>query len=191
MRKRYGFVYVDRFNDGTGTLERKIKKSYYRFKEIIESVNVAEATAIAMALENGKSTDDRYAVIGLVDSIAIEYSEQYHNISFFMTDDLDAPTFTFEAYRVACTDDQAPQIVIGAKVKVTAALQHYYKAATETLPEINLAETVAGGALEILEGPKGIENITLTDNAQKVLIDGVLYIVRDGKAFNAQGAQVR
>ncbi len=37
MRKRYGFVYVDRFNDGTGTLERKIKDSYYRYKEIIES----------------------------------------------------------------------------------------------------------------------------------------------------------
>ena len=37
MRKRYGFVYVDRFNDGTGTLERKIKNSYYRYKEIIET----------------------------------------------------------------------------------------------------------------------------------------------------------
>ena len=37
MKKRYGFVYVDRFNDGHGTLERKIKKSYNRYKEIIES----------------------------------------------------------------------------------------------------------------------------------------------------------
>ena len=37
MRKRYGFVYVDRFNDGSGTLERKIKNSYYRYKEIIET----------------------------------------------------------------------------------------------------------------------------------------------------------
>ena len=37
MRKRYGFVYVDRFNDGSGTLERKIKNSYYRYKDIIES----------------------------------------------------------------------------------------------------------------------------------------------------------
>lgn len=37
MKKRYGFVYVDRFNDGSGTLERKIKKSYYRYKEIIET----------------------------------------------------------------------------------------------------------------------------------------------------------
>ena len=37
MKKRYGFVYVDRFNDGHGTLERHIKNSYYRYKEIIES----------------------------------------------------------------------------------------------------------------------------------------------------------
>lgn len=37
MRKRYGFVYVDRFNDGRGTLERKKKDSYDRYKEIIES----------------------------------------------------------------------------------------------------------------------------------------------------------
>ena len=37
MKKRYGFVYVDRFNDGTGTLERKIKQSYDKYKEIIET----------------------------------------------------------------------------------------------------------------------------------------------------------
>ena len=35
MRKRYGFVYVDRHNDGTGDLHRSIKESYYRYKEII------------------------------------------------------------------------------------------------------------------------------------------------------------
>ncbi len=37
MKKRYGFVYVDRFNDGHGTLERRLKDSYYHYKEIIES----------------------------------------------------------------------------------------------------------------------------------------------------------
>ena len=37
MRKRYGFVYVDRHNDGTGDLHRSIKDSYYRYKEIIEN----------------------------------------------------------------------------------------------------------------------------------------------------------
>ncbi len=37
MRKRYGFVYVDRFNDGTGTLERRKKNSYDWFKQVVES----------------------------------------------------------------------------------------------------------------------------------------------------------
>ena len=37
MRKRYGFVYVDRFNDGTGTLERIKKDSFEWFKKVIET----------------------------------------------------------------------------------------------------------------------------------------------------------
>ena len=40
-------------------------------------------------------------------------------------------------------------------------------------------------------GVQGIENITLTEKAQKVVVDGVLYIVRDNKMFNVQGTQVR
>ena len=160
-------------------------------EEIIIEANVAEATAAAMALANGASSEDRYAITGYVDSIAIVYSDQYNNISFFMTDDMAQPTYTFEAYRVKCTADQAAQLGIGAKVKVTAAIQHYYKAATETLPEINLAETVAGGELEIIEPVQGIENIVLTEKAQKVVVDGVVYIIRDNKLFNALGTQVK
>lgn len=38
---------------------------------------------------------------------------------------------------------------------------------------------------------EGIENVVLTEKVQKVVIDGALYIVRDGKMYNAQGAQVR
>ena len=37
MAKRYGFVYVDRFNDGTGTLKRVKKYSYDWFKRVIET----------------------------------------------------------------------------------------------------------------------------------------------------------
>ncbi len=37
MSKRYGFIYVDRNDDGSGTLERYRKKSFYAYKEIIES----------------------------------------------------------------------------------------------------------------------------------------------------------
>lgn len=37
MSKRYGYIYVDRNDDGTGTLERCRKKSFWWYKKIIES----------------------------------------------------------------------------------------------------------------------------------------------------------
>lgn len=37
----------------------------------------------------------------------------------------------------------------------------------------------------------GIENVVLTESVKKEVVDGVLYIVRDGKMYNVQGAQVR
>ncbi len=37
MKKRYGFIYVDRNNDGTGTLARYPKKSFYWYKKVIET----------------------------------------------------------------------------------------------------------------------------------------------------------
>lgn len=35
MKKRYGFVYVDKDNDGAGTLKRYKKQSFYWYKEVI------------------------------------------------------------------------------------------------------------------------------------------------------------
>ena len=35
MKKRYGFIYVDRDNEGKGSLERSRKKSFYWYKEVI------------------------------------------------------------------------------------------------------------------------------------------------------------
>ena len=37
LRKRYGFIYVDRNDDGTGTLERYRKKSFYWYKDVIRT----------------------------------------------------------------------------------------------------------------------------------------------------------
>ena len=37
----------------------------------------------------------------------------------------------------------------------------------------------------------GIENVVLTEKAQKVVVDGVVYIIRNNKMFNIHGAQVR
>lgn len=37
LRKRYGFIYVDRNDDGSGSLARYRKKSFYWYKKVIES----------------------------------------------------------------------------------------------------------------------------------------------------------
>ena len=37
MKKRYGFIYVDKDDDGNETLERRRKKSFYWYKEVIAS----------------------------------------------------------------------------------------------------------------------------------------------------------
>ncbi|AOR24964.2 6-phospho-beta-glucosidase [Clostridium taeniosporum] len=37
MKKRYGFIYVDKDNEGNGTLERRKKKSFFWYKNVIKS----------------------------------------------------------------------------------------------------------------------------------------------------------
>ena len=37
MKKRYGFIHVDRDNDGNGTLARRRKKSFFHYRDIIAS----------------------------------------------------------------------------------------------------------------------------------------------------------
>lgn len=41
MKKRYGFIYVDRNNDGSGTLARYKKKSFYWYRDVINSNGAA------------------------------------------------------------------------------------------------------------------------------------------------------
>ncbi len=37
MKKRYGYIYVDKDNDGKGTLDRSLKDSYFWYKKVIAS----------------------------------------------------------------------------------------------------------------------------------------------------------
>ena len=37
MKKRYGFIYVDKDNEGNGTLKRSKKKSFDWYKKVIET----------------------------------------------------------------------------------------------------------------------------------------------------------
>lgn len=183
--KLYNFGGVIEISNGTVEL---IEKSGQ--EEVIIEATVSEAVAAVMALEKGAQTDDRYAVTGFVDSIATAYDEGYGNISFFMTDNMDAPTYDFEAYRVSVTPQQAEKIVLGVKVTVTAALQRYYKAATETLDEIDLAETVAGGSLKFAD-ESAVANVANAAQSVKRIENGQIIILRDGVRYNMLGTEIR
>ena len=37
MAKRYGMIYVEKYDDGTGTLNRRRKDSFFWYKKVIES----------------------------------------------------------------------------------------------------------------------------------------------------------
>ena len=41
LSKRYGFIYVDRNDDGTGTLQRYTKKSFHWYKQVIATNGTA------------------------------------------------------------------------------------------------------------------------------------------------------
>lgn len=183
--KLYNYGGLIEISNGTVEL---IEKSGQ--EEVIIEATVAEAVAAVKALAQGGTTDDRYAVTGFVDSIATAYDEGYGNISFFMTDNMDAPTYDFEAYRVSVTPQQAEKIVLGVKVTVTAALQRYYKAATETLDEIDLAETVAGGSLKFAD-ESAVANVANAAQSVKRIENGQIIILRDGVRYNMLGTEIR
>ena len=71
--------------------------------------------------------------------------------------------------------------------------------AQTTFRNADLADGAEDGAIAIdladthfaLCAEEGIENVVLTEKAQKVFVDGVMYIVRDNKMFDVRGTQVR
>ena len=142
-----------------------------------DTINVAQAVEIGMALADNETTDVEYVVKGWVVQ-AYAPNEGFSDQTWFMADEQGA-FGEFEAYR--CTPDYLVQT--DDFVYVKGKIQKYVK---DTKVQIEIGKGTATHAYG-----EGIENIKLTEKAQKVVVDGVIYIVRDGKIFNLQGAQVR
>ncbi|MBQ9602480.1 MAG: choice-of-anchor J domain-containing protein [Paludibacteraceae bacterium] len=137
-------------------------------------VTVTEAVAIGLALPIEGKSDGIYAVTGFVNLVAEEFAEGVE--SFFLADEAESEVFNF--YAVNALIAEAAEA--GQRIEIVGRLQN---ADGETV-------TVDNGKARIIPG-EGIENIVLTEKVQKVVVDGAIYIVRDGKMFNLQGAQVR
>lgn len=147
----------------------------------VEPISVAEALEIGATLEEGAKTTDKYLIEGYVTQIDENGMEEYGNMTFWIADSKESTAATnaegaFQVYR------GKPDVVleVGDKIRVETVIQNFY----------GTIESVTGAKV-VKVGEEGIENIELTKDVKKVMVDGVMYIVRDNKMFNVQGAQVR
>lgn len=144
------------------------------------TITVAEAMAIGEAIEGSGKTDEKYSVIGYVIN-AKPYGDKYEGAqTFYMSDDRNAAKGEFTAFNCNVA---APGVEAGDYVIVTGRIQKYVYEGGDYVIEIT------GG--DVLYAAEGVENVVLTEKANKVMIDGVLYIVRGNKMFDVRGTQVR
>ena len=148
------------------------------------NVSVAEAVVIAKELnpEKGESLNAKglYAVTGYVVGMSKTGD------TYYLSDDANAEESEFSAYKCDVVD--SVEVQEGDLVVVIGAIQNY-RGVDSDEQEYNKYQ-VSSGKLMVISG-QGIENVVLTEKAQKVVVDGVLYIIRDEKMYNVQGTQVR
>ena len=154
--------------------------------EVLDTIGAAEARTRCEALPVDGT--EKVAVLCYVASIKTPYSEQYGNVTVWLNDDVTSTYGDIQAYRANCSAEDGAALAEHDRVLVVGNLSHTtYEKDGVTKDSYQIAQ---GAQLTRLSG-QGIENIIMTENIQKVIVDGVVYIVRDNKLFNLQGAQVR
>lgn len=147
------------------------------------TLNVAEACTTALALGDNETSEETYAVVGHVAKITETYNEEFKNISFYMTDDATSTYGDLQIRRAKISAEEGTALAAGDRVMVIGKLTNNFFGGKNT-PQIYQGQAS-------VQWKAAIENIILTEKVDKVIVDGVLYIVREGKLFNLQGAQVR
>ena len=153
-------------------------------EQTFDTISVARALEIANALEepaaNGQSTTDAtvYVVAGFAVNVYDKNTDE--TWTFNMADEAGAYG-EFFASNTSTDSDVAKNDFMYVKGKI----------AKRKTNSGNIQLQIYKGTGTHGEAPQGIENVVLTEKANKVMVDGVMYIVRDGKMFNLQGAQVR
>ena len=123
-------------------------KTFTMVEPLAEPTDCATAAAAALSVSANNELYNNgavYTINGYVTSIQTAYSEQYHNITFWMADAADGGN-VLEAFRAACAAE-ADAPAVGDKVAVTGSLTKY-----GTTPEF-----AAGCTFTIIERAGGEE----------------------------------
>ena len=140
--------------------------------------------AVALCLETGATaTTEEYTIRGYVTEITTEYLEQYKNISFYMADTKDGGQVLF-TYRIKPMYEADIAVKVGDFVEVVGKLVNYNGYLPEVYPGVY---TIVNEP----ELPTGTSDIQLpTSNTKKVVKDGQLFIIHEGKTYNAMGVEM-
>lgn len=154
-------------------------------KPEVDTLTVAQALEIAQGLEVGAT--QKAVVKAYIAKVKTAYDAQFGNVTVYLTDDATATYGDLQAYRAQCSAEDGAALAEHDLVVVEGNLTHTQNQEGTK----DYYEFAAGAQLKLLEKAQGIENIELTEKVQKVVVDGVIYIIRDNKMFNVQGTQVR
>lgn len=164
----------------------KIKIYFGEYQpEEVDTLTAAEALAVAQALAVGET--QKVVCKAYVANVKTPYSEEFGNITVWLNDD---PTSTYgdiQAYRAKCSAEDGAAIAEHDLVLIVGNVTHTQNSEGTK----DYYEFASGAQLTLLQKAEGIENIQLTEKAQKVVVDGVMYIIRDNKLFTIQGTEVR
>ena len=142
-----------------------------------DMLTCAQAATIAAA-DNYKGTDN-VTVYGYVVELIKEKVDDKtgRNKQSFWMSDTKGGEKQFQAFYAFVPENF---FKVGDQVAVTGILQNY-KGTIE----------IADGEAVLLEVTTGVEDVVLNENLMKVIKNGQMYIIRDGKAYNVLGAQVK
>ncbi|MBQ7382582.1 MAG: hypothetical protein IJV61_06140 [Paludibacteraceae bacterium] len=154
-------------------------------KPEVDTLTVAQALEIAQGLEVGAT--QKAVVKAYIAKVKTAYDAQYGNVTVYLTDDATSTYGDLQAYRAQCSAEDGAALAEHDLVVVEGNLTHTQNQEGTK----DYYEFAQGAKLKLLEKAQGIENIELTEKVQKVVVDGVIYIIRDNKMFNVQGTQVR
>jgi hypothetical protein len=167
-----------------------------------EAIDVLQARAICAALQPGQNTGKKYYVMGYVKRLSSKHAEaveKYKNARFYMENvkggNSDEEFVAFQVKGIDGGDITNPDVVAaGDFVIVYGELTHFkYDANSDSD-----YETVGGGKAYIWKSTNplladtesGVEDVIVNEKMTKVIKDGKMYIIRDGKAYNVLGAQL-
>jgi hypothetical protein len=167
-----------------------------------EAIDVLQARAICAALQPGQNTGKKYYVMGYVKRLSSKHAEaveKYKNARFYMENvkggNSDEEFVAFQVKGIDGGDITNPDVVAaGDFVIVYGELPHFkYDANSDSD-----YETVGGGKAYIWKSTNplladtesGVEDVIVNEKMTKVIKNGKMYIIRDGKAYNVLGAQL-